>query len=123
MEMNDDREIVYLNEWNIGRKTLNDDKYDDDDDVNEFVYHCLSLMMMMMNRRVWCLLIREEHILIRLMFDEWINRFVQIDQPVLSEESSILDLNRYHIYRREKYYSDEMNVVRHNRDQLSKEWK
>ena len=67
------------------------------------------------------MLIREEHILIRLMFDEWINRFVQIDQPVLSEESSILDLNRYHIYRREKYYSDEMNVVRHNRDQLSKE--
>jgi hypothetical protein len=67
------------------------------------------------NKIILYLLIHLEHILIHLMFDEYLNQFVQINQQELNEELNILDLNQYHIYQ--------LNLkieVHHNHDQLSK---
>jgi len=60
---------------------LNDDIYDDDDDVNGFVFH-----FVLMNKIILYLLIHLKHILIHLMFDEYLYQFVQINQQVLNEE-------------------------------------
>jgi hypothetical protein len=93
---------------------LNDDKYDDDDDVNVFVFH-----FVLKNKIILYLLIHLEHILVHLMFDEYLNQFVQINQQELNEELNILDLNQYHIYHLENdlYWKIE---VHHNYDRLSK---
>jgi hypothetical protein len=81
---------------------LNDDIYDDDDDVNEFVYH-----WMLMNRIILYLLIHLEHILIHLMFDEYLDQFVRINQQELNEELNILDLKNKNLFR--SIFSIKMN--------------
>lgn len=65
--IDDYRLIVYLNDCNSVRMVLiNDDKYDGDDDVNEFVFH-----FVLSHRIILYLLIHLKHILIHLMFDEY----------------------------------------------------
>lgn len=110
MAMNDDRWVV----WNICL-TSNDDKCDDDDDENGFVYRWA-----LMNRKVSCWLIHWELLRVRLMNDELLNRFVRIDRRESNEELNILDLNRYHIYHHvDTNHSN--NEVHRNLDRLSKE--